>query len=66
MIIGTFNDQPLHFVRTQGIGEDQLDVVTIGDFPDETFLQGLPRWIQDTSQLSVDEAALTKARAAQA
>jgi hypothetical protein len=61
-IIGTFNDQPLRYIRSEGSGTELLDIVTIGDCPDENFLQGLWRWVQTDGQIVVDEQALNRAR----
>jgi hypothetical protein len=41
MVVGTFNGQDLYYIRTEGIGDDALDIVTIGQDGNETFLQGL-------------------------
>jgi hypothetical protein len=62
MVVGTFNGQNLYYVRTEGIGDNALDIVTIGQYSDETFLQGLYKWIHDASQLIIDENALYKVR----
>lgn len=62
MVVGTFNEQDLYYIRTEGIGDDALDIITIGHDGNETFLQGLGKWIHDASQLVINEDALAKIR----
>lgn len=63
MIIGTFNDQNLFYVRTEQRSDESFDIVAIGSQDGaQAILQGLTRFIQLEEQLIIDEEALDKAR----